>query len=118
MTFLPLLFHLHFFTFTFLTFAFLTFHIFFSLSYMQVSAESNDTFLEDESKNVDLNSLDSSWTHGCGPGGGDTSARNVGKLIVTQNKEDLNSFFENPNAIVAESVRLSEYVCLCLELDS
>ncbi|KAL5246920.1 hypothetical protein ACHWQZ_G018954 [Mnemiopsis leidyi] len=76
-------------------------------SYVQVSAESNDTFLDDPSKNVDLNTLDDSWTHGCGPGGIDTSPRNVGKLIVTQNEEDLNRFFENPNAILDKSVKLS-----------
>jgi len=74
------------------------------LSYIQVSVESNDTF-EDPSKNSVA--LDTSWTHGCGVASGDESKRSVAKLIVTQTHEDLDNFFDNPDAAITASMRLS-----------
>ena len=69
--------------------------------------ESNDKFVEDPFgvKNV---KLASSWSHGCGPGSVDGAERIVGKLMVTQTPGDLEAFFDNPNAVIFGSMRLSE----------
>ena len=71
-----------------------------------MSVESNDTF-EDPSKNSVA--LDTSWTHGCGVASGDESKRSVAKLIVTQTHEDLDNFFDNPDAAITASMRLSSF---------
>ena len=74
-------------------------------SYIQISVESNDTFMNDPKKNE---MMEKSWTHGCGPGGSDDDERLVAKLLITQNQEDLDNFISNPDAVISESMRLSK----------